>query len=80
MAERIHIATVSHRHGTNIYAAKSEAGAYRQLAEYCREWWAETGIKEQPGEDDGAVISAYFESDGIGGEEFYEMGEAELRD
>jgi hypothetical protein len=75
---KIFVATVSHRHGINAYAAKTRAGIQKQLADYCREWWDEAGLDPvAEGTADSDIIDAYFE---ICGDEFYNLDETKLED
>jgi hypothetical protein len=62
----VYIARVVHKHGSDIYAALSEADRDRQLSEYCQENWHEiadeSGIPANPaGMSDHEICSLYFE-------------------
>lgn len=64
---RVYIATVSHRHGVNTYAALSKDVLDSKLADYCRDSWSEivrSDIPDEPPEDmtDDEIISTYFEN------------------
>lgn len=61
---KIWIASVSHRHGGNVYAATTRALLEREVARYCREWWKEIGDDPAPSPDmtDDQIISTYFDA------------------
>ena len=64
MARRqvIHIAVVSHRHGVNLYASKTEKGLEQKLYEYVCEWWSQSDrLPEEPPKDHTKAIQMYFE-------------------
>jgi hypothetical protein len=59
---KVFVAAISHRHGTNLYAAFTQEALTAQIVEYCQEWWeTEWPDKEMPGDED--IIAEYF-SDG----------------
>ncbi len=82
---KIQIAIVSHRHGNNAYAAKTDAGLYRQLADYCREYWSEAfpdpdqdpSIGDDVNMTDRQIVDAYFEVMNDRGE-FLDVNETDL--
>ena len=60
---KVWIAVVEHRHGQNVYAARTKKALVRQLYEYVEEWWAseipdEELPADQPKQD---VVDRYFE-------------------
>lgn len=62
---QIHVAIITHRHGTNLYADRTEEGLRAQVAKYCREWWDEVDepVPVAPdglGDDD--VVARYFDA------------------
>ena len=62
--ETTYVATISHRHGTNTYVDPTREGLYRQLREYCDEWWHEVEDKVEIDLEtatDEEVVDAYFE-------------------
>lgn len=78
---RIYIATVSHKHGVNTYAAKSEVGINRQLADYARENWALENVPgNYEGLSDAQVIVEYFDYVIDSAGESYDSGPCELED
>jgi hypothetical protein len=58
----ISVAIIDHKFGTNFYAAETEDGIYAELAEFCREWWGDTGLDTPPPENDTDCVQAYFEA------------------
>lgn len=63
-APTIHVATIDHRHGVNMYAAADLEALLSELAAYCVEWWAERAdqsITEHAGLSDAAILEAYFD-------------------
>lgn len=56
------VAVISYEHGTDLYAARTEAKLFEQLAKYCRSWWEDTDIAEEPPPDDNhACVMVYFQ-------------------
>lgn len=76
---QIQVATISHRHGVNGYASKTKKGIEKQVADYCREYWADAFPGEDPPADmkDSDAIDAYFEAVA---DEFYNIDVATLGD
>jgi hypothetical protein len=73
--ENVHVGRISHRHGDNFYASRTRESLIKQIAGYCRDWWAEFCTEECPA-DDQEVIDQYFgEAEGV---EYYEISETEL--
>ena len=60
---KVWIAVVEHRHGQNVYAARTKKALVRQLYEYVEEWWAsEVPDEEWPADlPRQAVVDRYFE-------------------
>jgi hypothetical protein len=59
--EVVYVGLVEHKHGTNIYAGKTEEAVWDQIAAFCREWWEEEGISgSSDGLDDTSLINRYF--------------------
>lgn len=81
LAERtpdvVHVATIDHRNGTNLYARRTESALIAQIAEYCRtDWPADLELPE----DDAEAVDVYFEHMGNGGEEWLCREEINLGD
>mgnify|MGYP003385526924 CR=1 FL=1 len=72
----VHVATIDHRHGTNLYARRTEAALIAQIAEYCRtDWPADLELPT----DDAAAVDVYFEHImDDGGEEWLRREEINL--
>lgn len=66
----IHVAAIDHRHGTDLYAALSEAELDSQLAGYCRVWWGDLDDPGDPPKQDEEVITAYFDRQAECGDEW----------
>ncbi|GAG70845.1 unnamed protein product [marine sediment metagenome] len=58
--EKILIATVQHKHGTNFYAAKSLSGLTKQLAKYTRDWWDKECFDIQMPKSEIDQVDTYF--------------------
>jgi hypothetical protein len=76
----IHTALITHEHGTEHYVAASERALLAQLADFCREHWAEerqrhSSLPEVAPDDNVAAIETYFE---LVCEENLERGTASL--
>jgi hypothetical protein len=77
------IATISHRHGTDVYAAKTERKLYSRLVDYVMQWWEdEISGTDVPGltsrrshSNNQYVVGRYFEL--VDHESVY-IGETEL--
>ena len=63
---KVWVAVVEHRHGQNVYAAKTKKALVGQLYEYVEEWWAsEIPDEELPAHlPQQVVVDRYFESVG----------------
>jgi hypothetical protein len=75
------VASVDHKHGTNLYAAATQPGIWALLADYCREWWDKDGPKEPLAVtlSDQKTVEAYFAwMAEIGGSEGYTISEVGL--
>lgn len=65
-AIKIHIATISHRHGINFYTALTQQALDAEVAGFCDEWWSEARQNDEElpetteGMSDADVASAYF--------------------
>lgn len=59
---KLHIAIVTHRHGTNCYGAKTEEVLAKKIQEYVESWWDQEQIKLPKPEDKAEMVEAYFES------------------
>jgi len=68
-------ASISHRHGTNFYVARTQKGLDKKVADYCREWWAEQVGEEPVPETDSEVTERYFGVANNNGTEFLDLGE-----
>ena len=64
--EVLYILRIEHRHGEDMSIYRTEAGAHKALAEYCREWWDEVSDDDMPPDDDEKVIDEYFNNDCCG--------------
>ena len=81
MKQRIWVAAVDHRHGTDLYAAQTEDGLYAQLAAYCTRDWRDAFPDEDipPHDlDDQGIVAAYFEAMGNGGDEWLVCQDVEI--
>lgn len=57
----VHLAIISHGHGTNVAAAVSHKGLVEQVAVFCRSRWGEINDSRDPDRvDDPAVVRDYF--------------------
>lgn len=62
----VHVACVSHRHGTSFYVDVTEKDLDAQIAEFCDEWWEEARERDEDlpltteGMTDAEIIEAYF--------------------
>jgi len=66
MQTKIYVATVTHKHGTDVFCGLSEAEQFAKLAAWCRAWWDETERPSPPPDDDNLCIDEYFEAlDGL---------------
>jgi len=70
----VHIATVSHRHGTDAFVALTEDGLFKELAKYCREWWGEEiGRELKRPRSNRELVDAYFGWEIEHGQEFIDF-------
>lgn len=78
---KIFVAAITHEHGVNTYAAKTETGINQQLAEYCIEYWEiEMVPGTHAGMSDSEIVVTYFEHVMDRKGESYECGPCELKD
>lgn len=75
------IAIVSHRHGRNVYAARTKRGLNRQLYEYVKESWSEIthieGVPAEPPRKHLSAITMYFDS---AHEEYVDLDHVKIED
>jgi len=66
--ETIFTAFISHKHGDNTYASKTEEGLKKQIAEYCTDWWNDfdTLSEIKIPETDDEIIDLYFDGEHAG--------------
>lgn len=83
---KVHVGSVFHKHGTNIYVSRTFAGLQKQIAGFCLEWWsdaelpeAEDGTPKSEGMSDEQIIGAYFDVMGER-DESYDVSTVELGD
>ncbi|MGN7931783.1 hypothetical protein [Sphingopyxis sp. 22461] len=58
----VYIGTIDHRHGVNHYVALTRGHLIAEIADYCREWWAEIDDRRDPAQlDDETVADRYFD-------------------
>ena len=79
MENKIVIAVITHKHGTNVYASKTIENVKKQVVEYCKEWWDdEVGDQEEdfpiPEKADD-IINEYFKEENAGWKEGLEYFE-----
>ena len=72
---KIYTATISHRHGVNLYHSKSENGLKNQIYGFVAEYWEEEFENDPIPTETDQAIEAYFESASNRGE-FVEYFEA----
>ena len=56
---KIHVATITHKHGINFYAAKTRKGLEKQLYQFVSEW--DPSLRSRQPEEYGDAISEYFD-------------------
>ncbi|WP_336963695.1 hypothetical protein [Sphingobium aquiterrae] len=57
----VHLANISHGHGTTVATALSHKGLLEQVATFCRAQWGEINDDRDPGDlDDATVVGDYF--------------------
>lgn len=71
---QIFVATITHKHGTNVYTSETSEGIHKQIADYCREWWEETVMGKIPS-DDSKITDVYFayHAEEYDTDEYYEV-------
>lgn len=58
----IHVGVINNRQGFELYLATTEDGLNKQLANYCRDWWADGMAADQdPPKTDKRAIELYFQ-------------------
>lgn len=73
---KIQVLVITHKHGTNFYAAKTKKGIQKELFNYVKAWWKEEMIHEMP-KGEIQAIEEYFES--VSESEAYTLGETEIK-
>lgn len=76
----IFVVSVTHRHGTDLFAATTREGALGALANYVRDSWEgeHTPGSPQDHADDDSLVDAYFRYQRNHGEETYALESIEL--
>ena len=75
----IFTATISHKHGTNLYHAKSQKSLTAQIYAFINTYWLEEfGDTTEMPEDEAEAIETYFESAGNRGEYLEEFEPVKL--
>lgn len=72
---QIHIAIITHRHGTNLETALNKADIYAKVAAFCRTWAASEEVTLSDADNDETTVSEYFEQ--MDGRESVLFSEAE---
>ena len=58
---KIWVLVITHKHGEDVTAYRSEVLMKHGLAEFCRQWWSkEFGIEKPMPKDDDALVNQYF--------------------
>lgn len=78
MKEIIYIGIIEHRHGTNVYASKTQQGLNKQLAQYCTDNWNDHLNSIKMPENNAAITEMYFDEVTESGEEILLTFETEL--
>ena len=73
--QTLFITTISHRHGTNVYANTTEAGAYNTIDQYVQEWWIEDKHNNPLPPEMFDRIQQYFET---ADDEYYNIDPVEV--
>jgi len=73
METEIHTATITHRHGINLYHAKSEKGLTSQIFSYVTTWWKELFEEEMPQIEDDAIAQYFEKAEEVGVQEYLEI-------
>ncbi len=59
---KVHVLTIEHRHGVNVYVHASAYGAGVALLDFIDEWWnTEFDEDVEKPDDPDALVAAYFE-------------------
>jgi hypothetical protein len=58
----VHVATVHHRHGSDVFVDWTERGLISQLAEYAKDWWEDFCDGEPMPRGKRARVSQYFDA------------------
>lgn len=65
----VHVGTIDHKEGTNVYATFSRATLMAEMADFCREWWKDADIAiNHLTLSNEEIVHAYFTDRG---EDFY---------
>lgn len=72
----VHSATIDHKHGQNSYVTLTEHQLDQKIAEYCRENWSYTELKDAAPNGDTDAVELYFEA--MDGEEYLNRPRPEL--
>lgn len=70
---KIWVGQITHKHGEEVYVARSRPELYEKVAGFCRDWWEDEGV---PGSvSDYAsmeeLVDAYFSHQSEAGEEYF---------
>ena len=76
---KVHILSIVHRHGTNLTAHATRAGARKELHKYVAECWDELWLKGSMPADQDEAIEAYFDRARDIGEEEYTLDEVDVQ-
>ena len=73
---KVHVLTISHRYGTNLYACANAKLVHKELVKFVEEWWDELNYEEDKPTDEDEMIDIYFENhEGV---EWYETDVVDL--
>ena len=73
-------AVISHKHGYNLYTARTYETILATVAQYAKDWWDDRGdedVESYEGLSDQEIIEAYFDNQY---EDSYEIDQAILQD
>lgn len=73
--QTVHVATVHHKHGTDVYVDWTKRGLISQLAEFAKDWWSDYCDGKMP-RGKKARVEQYFEA--ANGHEWADMTEVGL--
>jgi len=73
--EKVWVLHIHHKHGDDYQAYASREGANDALAEWCHEWWEDTGEGEPPPINKSELIARYFDSEQVSAVEWAEINE-----